>query len=324
MKFDVYGIGNPLMDFVVRVSDKDIRDLKLKKGAMHLIGVKDFNRIYNIIKDKDRNIGPAGSCANTAMALANLGCKAAFAGKIGNDSNGFDYEKELVDYGVIPDLVKEKGVTGSCISLVTPDLERTMATCLGISSRFCVNDVNKNNIINSTFLHIEGYQLDTPCQKKAVLHAMKIARDNNVRVSFDLADYMFVKRHKSVLPDFIGMSDIIFANEEEAKALTGSKPDKAIGMIGSETVVIKLGVKGSIIKNKDKIIKIRSYKANAVDTTGAGDVYAAGFLYGLSKGYTPETSGKLGSYASAKIVEQMGARFRYDLRHKVSWIINHL
>jgi sugar/nucleoside kinase (ribokinase family) len=324
MKFDVYSIGNPLIDIVVRVSDKDIKDLKLRKGAMRLINVRELKRINDLIKDKDKTTGPAGSCANTAMFLANLGCKAVFAGKIGNDENGLNYEREILLSGVASDLVKDKGVTGSCINFVTPDFERTMTTCLGISSKFGFKDVNEKNISKSKFLHIEGYQLDVPRQKKAILHAINIAKGNGVKVSFDLADPLAVERHKNYLPRIIGSSDIIFANDAEARALTNSKPEKAIKLIDSETVIVKLGTKGSIIKNKDKIIKIKSYKANTMDTTGAGDIYAAGFLYGLSKGHDLELCGKIGSYSAAKIVEQMGARFKYDMKPRLSWITKHL
>lgn len=324
MKFDVYCIGNPLVDVVVKISHEEVGELKLKKGAMRLISVSDLNKINKKIKDKDKTTGPAGSCANTAMFLANLGCKAVFAGKIGNDANGFNYEEEIISAGVTSDLVKEEGVTGTCISYVTPDFERSMITCLAISKKFNVKDINKKNIINSKFLHIEGYQLDVPSQKKAIMHAMSIAKENGVKVSFDLADPLAVERHKSVLPKIIEMSDIIFANEDEVKAFTGLNPEKGAEMINSEIVVIKKGVKGSLIKNRNKIIKIKSYNANAVDTTGAGDIYAAGFFYGLSKGHDIETAGKMGSYAAAKIVEQMGARFKYDMKQRISWIINHL
>lgn len=324
MKFDVYGIGNPLVDIVIKVNDKDIKNLKLKKGAMKLINVKNLNKINKIIKDKDKTIGPAGSCANTMMSLANLGCRAVLAGKIGSDENAFNYEKEIMDYGVTSNLVKHKGVTGSCISFVTPDFERTMMTCLGVSSKFGVKDINKNNIINSKFLHIEGYQLDNPSQKKAILYAIKIAKDNDVKVSFDLADPLLVERHKTYLPKIIQKSDIVFANEQEAKMLTNSKPKQAINMIDSEIAIIKMGIKGSIIKNKNNVIKINSYKANTIDTTGAGDVYAAGILYGLSKGHDLELCGKIGSYAAAKIVEQLGTRFSYDMKQRLSWLIKHL
>ncbi len=309
--YDVFCLGHALIDVVAEVDDEHILGLNLRKGNTTLIDSSTFSGILKLISQKEKRIVPAGSAANTAMGVAALGGKSVFAGKIGNDINGNTYHSIISKKGVLPALIVSPGVTGSCISMVTPDSERTMTTFLGVSSAMMKHELDVEKLRASNILHIEGYQWNEPHQQETATHAMEVARENDIKVSFDLGDPSLVERNRGVFRQLLkNRVDIAFANEEEAMALTGKKsPEEAILVLGDlcETAVVKMGEKGSIISNSKALTNINAFKATAVDTTGAGDLYAAGLLYGLSKGLSIEDSGLLGSFVASKIVAQYGA-----------------
>jgi sugar/nucleoside kinase (ribokinase family) len=309
--YDVYGIGNPLVDILVHVRDRHLQELHLNKGIMHLINEESRNAIIDKIKDLPQTISAGGDCPNTIVALAMCGLKAVLSGKIGDDYFGELFEKKVMQKGVISGIVKEKGITGSSIILISEDSERTMNTFLGKCRDFSKKDLDIKKLKQSRYLYFTGYMWDTDSQKEATLKAIETAKLNNVLIAFDVADPFAVKRYKE---DFLKIirdhADIVFANEEEAKILFDSgTPEDAVLELSKycEIAVVKCGARGSFIK-KDMLTFISGFKTQAVDTTGAGDMYAAGFLYSLCMEYDIELCGKIASFLASKVVSRVGAQ----------------
>ncbi len=313
-KYDILGIGSPLLDFIVEVDDPFLKAIGLNKGEMHLVDEKKSKDIFEKIKNKHISIIPGGSAANTAAGVSFLGGRAAFHGKIGDDSHGAHYEKKNKEHGIDSKLAKHNTITGHAITFITPDGERTFAVNLGAAFHFTKEDLNEEDIKQSKILHVEGYLLEHEHQREAALHAMKIAKENNVKISIDLGDPALVKRainhFKNIITKY---ADIVFANQAEAKVLTGiNDEEKALHELSKmcKLAVVKLGERGSIIKHNGKVYRIESHKVKVVDTNGAGDMYAAGILYGIANELSIEESGNLASKHAAMVVSQRGARLK--------------
>ena len=309
-QYDAYGIGNSLIDFVVDIDEDLLAKFDFKKGVMQLIDEREFIDVMNHLKKKKVIILPGGSAANTIIGMARLGAKTAYSGKVGDDFHAKQYISGLKKAGVKPNVISEKGITGTCICMITRDKERTMATCLAKSSEMEPEDLNWTDLGTTKILHIEGYMLNTPNQTQVIEQAMAVAKQKGILVSFDCSDPFVVKRYKQEIKRIISKyADIIFLNEAEAKELTGLPAAKAIKKIGKKDQIVglKLGKKGSLVKKGNKIIKIPIYKVKAVDTTGAGDLYAAGMLFGISKDKGLRECGKYASFLAGKIVAQYGA-----------------
>ena len=325
MKFDVMGIGNPLMDMLIKVDHDILAELNLKNGSMHLVSSEDVDKIHSKINAEKFKLSPGGSVANTMAGIALLGGKVLFCGKVGNDEHGSLYEDHMRNSGVNTKLVKTPGFTGKAITFITPDSERTFATHLGVACDLKKHEVMEEDIVNSKFLHVTGYQLENPIMRETTLNAMDIAKNNGVKISIDLADPNLIERNLSDLTDIAKRyADILLMNEEEAKAFTGEEAERALEKSSelADIAIVKLGEKGSLIRQANNIVRINSHKANAVDTTGAGDMYAAGFLYALSQGKSLKIAGNTGSYVSAKVVEQVGARLDKISKEDVEKIEN--
>jgi len=320
MKNQIFGIGNALMDTLIKVDEFDIEDLRLKKGNMHLVDDVHIDFIMNFFQNKKITKQAGGSVSNTLAGIANLGGKAFFNGKIGRDKLGFDYEMMVLRQGVKCDLKKDDVKTGNTISLITKDAERTFATYLGSAVRFNKKDINKKELLQSKILHLEGYMLEEPILKKASIKAMKIAKRHKIIVSVDLSDGFLIQRNledfRKIVEKYV---DILFLNEEEAKSFTGCEDEEQALLKASKLVklaIVKLGEKGSIMRTKNKTLRFNIFKPNkVVDTTGAGDMYAAGILYGIANNLSLEESGKIASYAAAKVIEQVGARLDDKLEY---------
>ncbi|UCD03082.1 MAG: adenosine kinase [Candidatus Aenigmatarchaeota archaeon] len=323
MAFDVFGFGNVLVDILIQIDDSHIAELDLKKGNFHLAGPGKIRGLLEHFDHQEKKIVPAGSSANTIFALSSLGSDVVLCGKIGEDPHGKMYE-DIVLENRIRSRIKRSDVkgTGTVINLVTPDGERTFVVDLGASvtlNRDELHDV-LDDLTDSKFMHTEAYVIENPLLRESALHLMDEAKKNGVRISLDLSDPGVIERNledlKKIVKDY---ADIVFFNEDEAKIFTGLGPEEALREISKlcGIAVVKLGASGSLIKPKDSddIIRIDALKANAVDTTGAGDFYAAGFLYGLSRKKDIKTCGTIGSIIAGKVVEQFGARPPENLRY---------
>lgn len=312
MKYDVFGIGSAIMDFLIQVHPNELMELDLKKGQFHLVDEKQSKKVLDRIKHAEMKIAPGGSCANSLYGIALLGGDVVFCGKVGKDEHGAIYEQKMVNSGVKSQIRKiDTHKTGHAITFITPDTERTFVVHLGASIKLEKEDVFFDDLKDSKILHVEGYQLEDPNLRSVALHAMEFAKKNNVKVSVDLADPGIVKRNKAdILSMLKKYADIVFANEDEAKALTGKDAIEALNEISNmaEVAVVKLGKKGSLVKRGSELYEIKPHSVEPLDTTGAGDMYAAGFLYGLTSGFKLNQCGNIGSYLAAKVVEKLGAR----------------
>ncbi len=313
-KLEVYGIGNPLIDVLAQASNEEITNLKLEKGTMTLIDTERGNFILNQITDREKKYSCGGSAPNTMITLAALGISTALAGMVGNDELGEIYIKRLKDNDVISDLKVVKGDTGSCIVLVTPDYERTMNTRLGVCQEFGPEHVNHEKISEANYLYFTGYMWDTASQKEALNNAIETARKSGTKVVFDVADPFAVERHQKDFLNLIDKSvDVLLANRDEAHLLLGiDHPATAAKELAKYGIIaaVKNSAEGSCISSGDgQYCNVNAYKVKAEDSTGAGDNYAAGFVYALIKGYSLEDAGKLASYLAAQIVSQTGAQF---------------
>lgn len=319
-KYDAVGIGSALMDFLVEVGEDELLEMDLKKGEMHLIDEEKSKAILKKLENYSVKLAPGGSAANTLAGISVFGGSAVLCGKVGKDKHGDIYEERTVEEGVKSRLGRHEKITGHAVTFITPDSERTFATHLGASLELRKNDIFEEDIVLSKILHIEGYQLEDKELREAALHAMRIAQKNNVLVSVDLADPGLIKRNLEDLHRIVKEHvDIVFVNKEEAKAFTGKEGVEALDLIYSmcKYAIVKLGKDGSLIKFKDVVYKIPGFEAKAVDTTGAGDMYAAGILYGISHDISIEKAGKMASYAASLVVSQIGARLDKSYGEKI-------
>ncbi|MFP4562893.1 MAG: adenosine kinase [Spirochaetia bacterium] len=322
----ITGIGNPLMDIIVPVDYTTFRNFEAEPGSMNLVENSVTKKILALPFEKTKT--PGGSCANTLRGIAWLAGsgyenKPYYMGAVGKDEAGDGFLAILVEQGVEPGVALKDTPTGVSGILVTPDHERTMFTHLGACRDFTLEDVNMDAIRESSYLHIAGYMWDTENQKEAAKEAVKTAGRNGVKVSFDLADPFVVYRYGDELREWLpGKVDLLFANREELSAMTEQKEDEAIMRIAREYapfVVMKTGAEGCILRKGDEVIKIPGERVEPVDTTGAGDSFAAGFLYALLEGHGIDTAGRLANRTASRIVTIEGCNYALlDLKEILS------
>ncbi len=305
----VVGIGSPIIDEIAFVDDSFIKRIG-SKGGMKLISESELNSIK---KDLDYGLTrlPGGSSGNTIFALSKLGTPTSFIGKVGSCDSGSFYRKSLLDSGGDSKSLKVGlNKNGSCISLVTPDGERTMRTYLGASTELSENELRDSDFNHCDHLHIEGFMI----QNRSVLdRSIQLAKKHNCTISFDLASFEIVFQSKDQLHSILNDSvDIVLANEHEASAFTGyslTESEKSVNFLNKlcPIAIVKLGSRGSIISSKQKIYRIDAIPAkHVVDTTGAGDFWAAGFLHGILSGKTIEESAYIASQLGSMVIQNHG------------------
>jgi adenosine kinase len=319
-KYDVLGIGNALFDILVRVDDKFLTDHGMAKGSMALI---DEARAASIYSD----MGPAtevsgGSAANTIVGVAQLGARAAYVGKIKDDQIGRLYAHDIRGAGVSFETAAATGgpATGCSYILVTADGERTMNTYLGAAQELSAADIDENEIAASSIVYLEGYLWDPKDAKDAFVKASQIAHKNGRKVALTLSDAFCVGRYRD---EFIGLMrdktvDLIFANEAELGSLYNTQDfDAALKQLRNDVAlgVVTRSEKGCVVAAKEGITAVSAFPArNVVDTTGAGDLFAAGFLFGLVREAGYEQAGRLGAMAAAEVIQHIGARPQTSLK----------
>lgn len=312
-KFDVFGMGNSLIDIQAFVSDAFLVQIGVNKGIMHLIDEERSRLILSQLDSLDTEMLPGGSCANTLKTISFLGGNPVYTGIVRNDAYGKVYEEKLQAMGVST-ITKwvEYGLTGSSIILTTPDAERTMNTHLGVCRDYTKDDINVEALQQAQVFHLAGYMWDTDNQKEAALFAIAQAKQHGLKISFDIADPFLVERNKEDFSRLIREHvDILFGNAEEAMMLTGlNDPLKAGEALQQECeiVAVKIGKEGSLVVS-DTVEQVASFPVEAVDTTGAGDVYAGGFLYGFCHGKPLVECGRIANYIASRIVTVKGLGF---------------
>ncbi|WP_299873956.1 adenosine kinase [uncultured Cocleimonas sp.] len=325
MKYHVYGIGNALVDKEFEVTESFLAENGIEKGLMTLI---EEDQLSNLLANLKESFGlkkraGGGSAANTIVAISQLGGNTFYACKVADDETGDFYMKDLAVAGVTTklDQIKGDGITGKCLVMVTDDAERTMNTYLGITSDFSVDDLHIEDLINSEFLYIEGYLVTSDVSRNAAIEARNIAKQNNVKTAFTFSDPAMVTYFKEGVSEIIGEGvDVLFCNEEEACTYTGKENlDDAILDLQKITdkLVVTLGSKGAMVISKDKQVNIEANKVTAIDTNGAGDMFAGAFMYGLTQGMSDHDAGKLASESAARTVATFGARLDKEVLQSV-------
>ena len=311
----ILGVGSPLVDVLVNVEDNFLANIDGEKGGMELADISVIEKILSKTSSTP-NMAPGGSAANTILALTKLGVATGFLGKLGNDEQGRFYADNYKNAGgdtrqfKISDCVR----TGQCLSLVTPDSQRTMRTYLGAAVTLSPDEVTIKDIEGYSHLHVEGYTLQY--RDDYIQKILKLAKKQNLIVSIDLASFEIVKEFENILPDLLkSYVDIVFCNEDEAMAYcAGNSPEDIFKELDGccDVVALKLGKDGAVIKAGDIKVKVGADIVKAVDTTGAGDLWQAGFLYGYTRsmklsGKLLEKAGGFGSILGAEVVQIMGA-----------------
>ena len=312
-KATIFGIGNPLIDVVINVEDNDLKNLGVDKGIMHLVDENRQKEIMSYFKNMSPIYHPGGSAPNTLVACAGLEITGVISGKIGNDKFGEIYKSQVEKYGITSRLVIGDGPTGSSIILVTPDGERTMNTHLGMCQDFSIADIDESLLAKADIFYFTGYMWDTDSQKSAIKHALSIAKENRLKVIFDVADPFAVQRYRDAFLTLIEeQADVVFANQAELSILFDTKDiNVAANSLGRivNIAAVKLGKEGCLVIENGNLCKITSRPIIAKDSTGAGDMFAAGFIAALSKGYSGKVAGEIGGYLAEEIIQIPGAQF---------------
>lgn len=314
-KYNVYAIGNALIDYEIEVDDAFLGTHNIEKSLMTLVDEARQNELIEAVRGKIREKQGGGSAANTIVALASLGGSGYYSCKVANDEDGHLFLKDLTDNGVSTNLNPRHlsaGITGKCLVMVSPDAERTMNTYLGITSDFSVNELNADALADSDYLFIEGYLVTSSTGREAMKTARKIAQENGVKVSLTFSDPSMVKYFKPQLQEVVGESvDLLFCNEEEAMLYTDTTTlaaaREALRTVAAKFVVTR-GRNGAMIFDGDTYIDIEPYEVLAIDSNGAGDMFSGAFLYGITSGHSYASAGKLASKAGSEVVSKYGPR----------------
>lgn len=305
----VLGMGNALVDIITRIGDDNIlNNFGLPKGSMTLVDLDTSNYIHSETAGMSKSKASGGSAANTIHGLAHLGIETGFVGTVGNDDMGKFFKKDMQVNKIKPILFRTINETGRAMALISKDSERTFATYLGAAIDLSAEDISLQVFKGYDYFYIEGYLVQNPALFEK---ALRLASQNGLKICLDLASYNVVDANvdyfKSMISKYV---DILFANEEEIKSLTGKSPEEGADEISNlcEQVVIKLGAQGSFCVCQEGSVRIGVRPSKAIDTTGAGDLFAAGFIYGRIKGLPVEICGKIGAILAGRIIELIGAK----------------
>lgn len=318
--YDIYGIGAALVDTEVEVDDHDLAAFNIEKGIMTLVDETRQTELIELLSNHltTSKRASGGSAANSIIAASYFGASTFYSCKVSDDENGRFYLNDLsaaqVDFH--RNNGSQPGTTGKCLVLITPDAERTMNTYLGISASLAVHDIDVEALKNSRFAYIEGYLVTSDSGRPAAIHLRELAQQHGVKTAVSLSDPAIVEHFHPGLQNIIGDGvDILFCNEREALNFTKSTSlDEAVAALKhhAKTFAITRGAAGALIYDGENHIAIEAHKVKAIDTNGAGDMFAGAFLYALSKGQSYEAAGKLASKAASVVVSQYGPRLAPD------------
>lgn len=314
-RYQIYGVGNALVDFEFQVSEQNLKDMSIDKGVMTLIDEAGHDGLISSLSSQQAHKASGGSAANTIIAAAQLGANTYYSCKVANDETGDFYVEDLQNAGVDSNLIKgarEDGTTGKCIVMVTPDADRTMNTFLGITSQFSERELDPAAIADSDYLYIEGYLVTEEGARQAAIKAREIAQAGDVKVAITLSDPNMVQFFKDGLIAMAGEKpDLVFANLAEAQFMFGceSVADCVSGMQAfAHQFAITLGPEGAIVHDGKNVVEVAAPAAKAVDTNGAGDMFAGVFLHGLTHGKDFKTCAEMATRAASVLVTQHGPR----------------
>ncbi|MBI1314439.1 adenosine kinase [bacterium] len=313
-QYNVYGVGNALVDFQAQVTDDTLLKLDFPKGIMTLVDEATQQRVLSHIDHASVTRCAGGSAANTIIGIAQFGGKAAYVGKVASDTVGEFFLADLRELGVAIEVPPGTGQSGTCVVLITDDAQRTMLTNLGISAELSEADIDEEEIRKAEWIYVEGYLFAGEGSRAAARRAINLAVKHGVKVSLTVSDPFLIDLCRDEFQELIeGPVDLLFCNLEEARALTHKHdPADCAHDIHQHAalVALTLGSDGSLLMEGNHLIPIEGVSVHAVDTTGAGDMYAAGVLFGLTNGLPLKDAGHLASHAAARVVGQLGARLQ--------------
>ncbi|MBN2779090.1 MAG: adenosine kinase [Bacteroidales bacterium] len=304
----IIAMGNALVDIMTMLNDDQVLDnLNLPKGSMQLVDLETSKKVQEFTGNLSKSLASGGSAANTIRSMAVLGAQTGYLGKIGRDEMGKFFAQDMLKTGVTPKLIETDTPTGIAVALVSKDSERTFATHLGAAAELTPQDITPEIFDGFDILHVEGYLI---FNNELIEKAMQTAKECGLTISLDLASYNVVEANLEFLKYLVDKYvDILFANEEEAKAFTGKEPEEALEMISKvcDIAIVKVGEDGSFIKkgifkHEEGVIKVKP-----IDSTGAGDNYAAGFLYGIMNNWDLAKCAKAGAILAGNVIEVIGA-----------------
>jgi sugar/nucleoside kinase (ribokinase family) len=323
-QFDVYGLGNALVDMEFEVEDGFLDLMRIDKGVMTLVDADQQHQLLTHLDSFEGVKASGGSAANTLIAVAAMGGSSYYTCKVADDDLGHFYLNDLIAAGVDTNMEgkHETGVTGKCVVMVTPDAERTMQTYLGVSSELSVNELHKSYIASSKYCYMEGYLVTSDSAKEANIKARKTAENHGVKTALTFSDPAIVEFFGDALTETIGDGiDLLFSNESEALAYTKKDNiDDAMDVIKtfSKNFAITLGANGAVVYDGTTLYEIAANKIEPIDTNGAGDMFAGAFLYGINNGYSFEEAGKLASLGASQVVSKFGPRLAIEDYKKLS------
>ena len=323
----ILGIGNALTDMGVSLATDDVlHDYQLAKGSMSLVDSQLQTEILKAVAGRPHSLSLGGSAGNTIRAMAHIGTEVGFIGKVGNDTTGDFYVQALRNVNVEPFILRSEHDSGKCLSLVSPDGERTFVTHLGAAAELQSEDIDIDLFAGYDALYVEGYLVQ---DHNLIRTTMSKAKECGLKVAIDLASFNVVRENREFLHDLVERYvDIIFANEEEAYEFSGcSNAYDALCHISEmcELTIVKTGMKGALIKRGDEVVEVGIMAAaKRIDTTGAGDFYAAGFLAALSEGMTLRQCGTIGAIAAGKVIEVVGTTLPEEAWLEISKLVERV
>jgi sugar/nucleoside kinase (ribokinase family) len=318
-EFKLCGLGNAVVDIFLEVSESEFASLGFERGGMRLVGLDEQKTLLDRYQKHEPKLVSGGSVANSVIAFSQLGGQAAFIGCVGDDRYGLFYTNEFEELGIDignPIIVNE--ATGTCICLVTPDAERTMRTCLAVSSHLAARHVEERRIANSEWLFIEGYVFANPdTGQTAIRESIRIAKQHGTKIAITCSDAFVVQVFGDALREALKQADLFFCNEGEACAVAGtSTAEEAFKKLGGQipSVVVTNGPHGAYIRHDGIETHVPSFPTDPKDLTGAGDMFAGAFLYGITHDVSPEKAARRASFLSHKVITQVGARLHHGTR----------
>jgi sugar/nucleoside kinase (ribokinase family) len=318
-EFQLCGLGNAVVDIFLELSEDEFKYLGFERGGMRLVELHEQKELLERYQKHEPKLVSGGSVANSTIAFSQLGGRAAFIGCVGDDRYGLFYASEFEELGIDignPIIVNE--ATGTCVCIVTPDAERTMRTCLAVSSHLAARHVDEARIKNSEWLFIEGYVFANPdTGQTAIREAIRIAKQNGVKVAITCSDAFVVNVFGDALRAALKDADLFFCNESEARAVTGvGSAEEAFKKLNGNipSVVVTNGPHGAFIRHNGVSAHVPAFPTEPKDLTGAGDMFAGAFLYGITNGVPADKAARAASFLSHKVISQVGARLHHGTR----------
>ncbi len=325
---DVFGVGNAMVDILALVEDDFIREHDLNRGAMTLMDSEKQGILLQELKHHSLELSSGGSAANTMIAIAQSGGKGFYSGKVSRDTNGEFYRQDLLEAGIHFDVhptEEDRGSTGTCLVLTTPDAERTMCTHLGVSTTLAPTDIDVEKLAQCKYSYVEGYLWDAADPRTASVETMEQSKRLGVKVAFTFSDLFLVSRFNDDFQKLVSeYCDVVFCNADEARNFFGSESlEDCASKIGEivDTAFITDGANGCLVVENKENVRIPGFPVKAIDTVGAGDYFAGGVLYGLTNGLSAQQSARWGNYMASCIVQVHGARLDKSMADKIPEII---